>query len=97
MLKNQVCSQSTSQQISIPVLILLLDLNKSSEELINWISAISFNQEHHQALDQHSKGTGTWILESSEFQQWVANEFRVLWCPGNRELCFNQYLECRMM
>ncbi|KAF8226363.1 hypothetical protein L208DRAFT_1407094 [Tricholoma matsutake] len=43
--------------------------DKPSEELIKWISTISFNEEHNQALDQCTPGTGTWILHSPEFNQ----------------------------
>jgi hypothetical protein len=90
----QVCSRSNTQQLLSGSS--HLDPNKSSEELVNWISTISFNEEHRQAFDQHTQGTGTWILESPEFQQWVANEFRVLWCPGNRQLYSRCYPESRV-
>ncbi|KAF8226373.1 hypothetical protein L208DRAFT_1051913, partial [Tricholoma matsutake] len=56
--------------------------DKPSEELIKWISTISFNEEHNQALDQCTPGTGTWILRSPEFNQWMTNGIRILWCPG---------------
>jgi hypothetical protein len=92
--KNQVWLHSTAQQISVSSS--HLDPNKSSEEFVNWISAISFDEEHHQALDQHTEGTGIWILESPEFQQWVTKEFKVLWCPGNRESYFHWYSKSRV-
>jgi hypothetical protein len=63
--------------------------------LINWISTIHFHEEHNQALEQRTDGTGTWILQSPEFQQWLAHKFRVLWCPGNREWSSDWYLKAR--
>jgi hypothetical protein len=59
-------------------------LDDRTEELARWISPLNFNEQHDAAFAKHSKGTGTWFLESSEFKDWTDDQHKVLWCPGKR-------------
>jgi len=56
------------------------------QELVNWISPLNFNEQQDAAFGKRTKGTGTWLLQSSQFKDWMVNTSRVLWCPGKRQL-----------
>ena len=58
--------------------------NDQLPKLARWISPLDFNEQQNAALGKRTEGTGTWLLQSSEFKGWVDGESKVLWCPGKR-------------
>ena len=54
-----------------------------SRKLLNWLSVVP-NDQHHQSIRQgRLSGTGTWLLEKPEFQNWMqASYSSVLWLHG---------------
>ena len=55
------------------------------DQLENWISPLNFNEQQDAAYGKRTKGTGAWLLQSSEFKRWMGDKSGVLWCPGKRE------------
>jgi hypothetical protein len=60
-------------------------IDEQPQVLANWISPLDFNEQQETAFGQHTEGTGTWMLQKLEFQEWRDGKCRVLWCPGKRK------------
>lgn len=48
----------------------------------DWLSPFDFNAIQQEILKECHTGTGKWMLESDEFQQWLSSHNETLWCPG---------------
>ncbi|KAJ3525688.1 hypothetical protein NMY22_g10469 [Coprinellus aureogranulatus] len=51
-------------------------------EISEWLKAPRFTTIHRIAKEQRTDGTGTWFIESEEFQQYTQVRGCVLWCTG---------------
>ena len=60
-------------------------VEQEKQDIIAWLSPIDFLQTQSDIFSRHEVGTGQWFLESDEFTQWVAGEYKTLWCPGDRK------------
>lgn len=64
---------------------------KEHQEILNWISKLSFEEKQTDILSKCHPGTGKWLLNHESFQNWrngVRDEPSALWCPGIRKpLC----------
>jgi hypothetical protein len=59
-------------------------LDKESEEIVLWISPLSYRSRQVDILENMQPGTGNWFLDHSIFRRWVNAEADVVWCPGIR-------------
>lgn len=53
--------------------------------ILKWLSHLDFGPRLSDLLDRKQEGTGTWLLESQRFKDWLEGDVRTLWCPGMRE------------
>lgn len=54
--------------------------------MLNALSEQSFHTKQRDTFSKHSEGTGQWMVESNEFQQWFqGSQNSVLWCYGIRK------------
>lgn len=53
--------------------------------ILNWFSKYNYWPAQGYHFDRAEEGTGQWLLESSEFQDWIEGGKRFLWCQGNRK------------
>lgn len=60
--------------------------DKETQEIINWISSLSFHAAHNAILETVQPGTGTWFLKHEMYRKWVDGDIEILWCPGMRKL-----------
>jgi hypothetical protein len=63
---------------------------KDSEELAKilwWLSAPDPSANHAQAREQHEDGTGDWLFESQEYQDWVSGSSPLFWLHGKAGCC----------
>jgi hypothetical protein len=63
---------------------------KDSEELakiLRWLSAPDPSANHAQAREQHEDGTGDWLFESQEYQDWVSGSSPLFWLHGKAGCC----------
>jgi hypothetical protein len=65
----------------------LLEASKRDETrrtILNWISPLKHEQTHSDVRATRAAETGSWILDSMEYQRWYncATSENVLWCPG---------------
>lgn len=57
---------------------------KSEEDLkiLNWLADSNYSSQHNDYLSRRQQGTGQWLLESKEFQDWLSTDKQTLFCPG---------------
>ncbi|KAG9023570.1 hypothetical protein FS842_005694 [Serendipita sp. 407] len=53
-----------------------------ASKILDWLSPINFFARQNEIFSTRQPDTGTWLLESSEFQKWKAGEEETLWCVG---------------
>lgn len=73
------------RSVAIAHLDAFLSLKEVRKEIREWLKAPNFLVIHRAAMEQHTDKTGTWFIESEEFQEWVKGQGLVLWCTGMRE------------
>ncbi|KAK3942551.1 hypothetical protein QBC46DRAFT_426439 [Diplogelasinospora grovesii] len=55
---------------------------KEDTEILDWLTHIDYGLQQSDYRDKREQGTGQWLLESREFQEWVATSKQTLFCPG---------------
>lgn len=58
------------------------DRKASHQALLNWLSNINHHSQQRDAAANRQDGTGLWLLQSDEFQQWLAEPARTMLCQG---------------
>ena len=53
-----------------------------TNEILQWYAQEDPYKKHIQQVKIRSTGTGRWLLETPEFQRWVADERQTLFCHG---------------
>lgn len=62
-----------------------LRLNQNQQErneLLQWLSPLNFAPQQSDLSNRRQKETGSWLLGSHEFQEWVSKEGKTLVCQG---------------
>ncbi|THX55134.1 WD40 repeat-like protein [Aureobasidium pullulans] len=52
------------------------------DDILNWLTPMDHALQHNDFAGRREPGTGQWLLDSSEFQTWLAVAGRMLYCPG---------------
>jgi hypothetical protein len=50
--------------------------------VLDWISPTDFPAQQYDIISRRQKGTGQWLLDSPEFQEWLQGAHKTLFCPG---------------
>jgi Cdc6-like AAA superfamily ATPase len=50
--------------------------------MMQWLSPTDFPAQQHDIISRRQEGTGQWLLDSLEFQNWLQGADRTLFCPG---------------
>lgn len=61
-----------------------LNLSQVHQEVLDWLSPLNFASRHADIMSRRQKGTGEWLIDSAEFQDWSSGRQRMLWCAGMR-------------
>jgi hypothetical protein len=64
-------------------------IDKESPDIVAWLSPLHFETQQKDVFSRHQEGTGKWMLNSKEFNDWFSESGRTLWCPGIRMITFN--------
>jgi NACHT domain len=56
--------------------------NRERRAIIDWLTPTDFSSEQSDLIARRQKGTGQWVLDSSEFQRWLNTSKQTLFCPG---------------
>jgi Cdc6-like AAA superfamily ATPase len=55
---------------------------REHETILNWLTPIDFVSQQNDFITRRQKGTGTWLLDSIEYQSWRERKKQTLFCPG---------------
>ncbi|KXJ85091.1 hypothetical protein Micbo1qcDRAFT_198942 [Microdochium bolleyi] len=55
---------------------------QAHEEVLDWITPIDYAAQQSDFINRRQAGTGQWLLDSSEYQNWIAFAKEPLFCPG---------------
>lgn len=53
-----------------------------SRVIIDWLSPVNYHTQQDDFIKRRQEGTGTWLLNSDEFQAWLKISKQTLFCPG---------------
>ncbi|KAF5487702.1 Vegetative incompatibility protein HET-E-1 [Colletotrichum siamense] len=57
-------------------------LEEKKRKILDWITSIDFAAQQIDNLERRQEGTGQWLLEAPEFQAWIKEDRKTLFCPG---------------
>ena len=60
----------------------LNQIQQEREAVLQWISPLNFAQQQSDLSGRRQGGTGSWLLESSEFQERISKDGKTLICQG---------------
>ncbi|KAB8300991.1 hypothetical protein EYC80_002915 [Monilinia laxa] len=58
-------------------------MDKEGIKVLNWLSEIDCHSKQREILSQRQDGTGGWLFESQEYQDWLHGKGKLLWCSGS--------------
>jgi hypothetical protein len=56
--------------------------NQEGQAIIDWLTPVNYALQQSDLIAQRQEGTGEWLLQSTQFQQWLAQSNQTLFCPG---------------
>ncbi|KFZ00163.1 hypothetical protein V500_01159 [Pseudogymnoascus sp. VKM F-4518 (FW-2643)] len=56
--------------------------DQGRQTVLDWLTPVDFATQQNDFFSRREEGTGQWLLESAEFQEWVDINQQVLFCPG---------------
>ena len=56
--------------------------DRQRQTILEWITPIDYAPQQHDFITRRQEGTGKWLLDSAEFQEWLETEKQTLFCPG---------------
>lgn len=61
-------------------------INEKQSSILQWISNIPYQANHETACQGRTDGTGTWLLDRSQYLEWrISSASLILWLHGPRE------------
>ena len=57
------------------------------DRLLSWLSAPDPYVNHNAALRRHQPGTGSWFVQSADYQKWKTRQAHSLWLHGKAGCC----------
>src|SRR2546423_528092 len=58
--------------------------DQESQDILDWLSPLSFWEKQNDTIQRREPGTGEWLLNDPLFTKWLDGTNSVLWCPGER-------------
>jgi hypothetical protein len=55
---------------------------QEQEVILNWLTPVDYGPQQSDYLKMRQPGTGQWLLDSAEYQNWLTNTNQTLFCPG---------------
>ncbi|KAI9832809.1 MAG: hypothetical protein M1819_004029 [Sarea resinae] len=50
--------------------------------ILDWLTPIDYMPQQNDFISRRQEGTGQWLLDSAEYQEWLKSSKRTLFCPG---------------
>ncbi|KAI0403025.1 hypothetical protein F4802DRAFT_608355 [Xylaria palmicola] len=51
-------------------------------KVLDWLMPTDYSSQHSDYLKRRQAGTGQWLLDSDEYQNWISEPNKTLFCPG---------------
>ncbi|KAM0433480.1 hypothetical protein ACHAPT_004360 [Fusarium lateritium] len=51
-------------------------------EMLNWLTTIDYGPQQSDIFRRRQPGTGQWVVDSDQYQTWIATKGKTLFCPG---------------
>jgi hypothetical protein len=51
-------------------------------KVLNWLTMVDYGPQQSDYIRRRQAGTGQWLLDSAEFQEWLNTDNQTLFCPG---------------
>jgi hypothetical protein len=58
-------------------------MDKEGIKVLKWLSSLDCHSKQREIFSRRQPGTGEWIFESPEFQNWIDGKEHFLWCSGS--------------
>ncbi|KID74307.1 uncharacterized protein G6M90_00g082770 [Metarhizium brunneum] len=55
---------------------------KDRDDILEWITHIDYGHQYSAILKKRLEGTGQWLLDSTEFKNWLESKGETLFCSG---------------
>ncbi|EFY95807.2 ankyrin repeat-containing protein [Metarhizium robertsii ARSEF 23] len=55
---------------------------KDRDDILEWITRIDYSHQYSDILKRRWEGTGQWLLDSTEFENWLERKGQTLFCSG---------------
>jgi Cdc6-like AAA superfamily ATPase len=52
------------------------------QAIFDWLTPIDYAHQQNDFISRRQDGTGQWLLDSNEFQEWLNKSKQTLFCPG---------------
>ena len=62
--------------------VLHIQYDREQQTILDWLTSVDYSTQQNDFITRRQEGTGEWLVESSEFQQWENNKSCTLFCPG---------------
>jgi hypothetical protein len=56
--------------------------DQERQTILDWLTPIDYSTQQCDFISRRQEGTGQWLLNSNEFQEWVNQSKQTLFCPG---------------
>ncbi|KAK4244073.1 ankyrin repeat-containing domain protein [Corynascus novoguineensis] len=53
-----------------------------NKSVLDWVTTVDYSSQQSDFIRRRQAGTGQWLLESKEYQQWIGTAKQTLFCPG---------------
>lgn len=57
-------------------------LDQELQAILDWITPIDYTSQQNDLIKSRQPGTGEWLVNSEEFQNWIDKKKQTLFCPG---------------
>lgn len=56
--------------------------DRERQAILDWLSPVDYAAQQSDFVSRRQAGTGQWLLDSTEFQEWLKTDKNTLFCPG---------------
>ncbi|KAG7289878.1 hypothetical protein NEMBOFW57_006255 [Staphylotrichum longicolle] len=56
--------------------------NRENKAVLDWVTTADYSSQQSDFIRRRQAGTGQWLLDSTEYQQWTETAKQTLFCPG---------------
>lgn len=58
------------------------EYGREQENILTWFKLLDYTSLQNDLISRKQEGTGVWLSDSPEYQQWESTKGHILFCPG---------------